>query len=423
MTTHFSFKPGCTTHPFHGGSGDEYIIETPDARRFKVSGTALRLLEQLDEGVSVEDVCAHFAHMDGEELRAFILQNYGDFLLAGSGEPFGKQPAAAPGSAAKKLLIGRTVIPRATTIALSSFLKWLYSPLAAVFMILGIVGSHAILYFTQGFAPTRLAGAHASVVLILCIASILAHELGHASALLRYGGSPNGVGFGLYILLPVFYADVSQTWTLRQWQRVVVDVGGVYFQQIFFLLAAILSIIFKDPSLRAVCLAIDMMTFIALNPALRFDGYWLITDWLGLSDLHRAAMVYLRSVLTSIRGRGNRNYPKHLSRVKTVVFIGYAVLSNAFMVALVALNLRWLRSAMLALGSGLPELGLALVRATAARQWVHSADLLVACLFLLASGTTVFVGVYYQTRAGVRMVRQKFVTAHSTSAQSLGVEK
>ncbi len=217
----------------------------------------------------------------------------------------------------------------------------LYAPVAAVLMTLLIIGSHALIYFTDS-SSTRLVGAHASIVLILCIASILAHELGHASALRRYGGSPNGVGFGLYILLPVFYADVSQAWTLRQWQRVVVDIGGVYFQQIFFVLTAILSVILKDPSLRAVCLlAIDLMTLIALNPALRFDGYWLITDWLGLADLHRASMVYLRSLMTSIRGRGNHDYPKHLNRVKTAVFIGYALLlGNAFMVALVALNLQ-----------------------------------------------------------------------------------
>ncbi len=123
MTTYFSLKPGCTTYPFHGGTGDEYILETPDARRFKVSATTLQLLEQLDQGVSVEDVSARFAHMESEVLRAFFLQNYGDFMISESGEPFGNQPTAARSTAAKTLLIGRTVIPRATTIRLSSILQ------------------------------------------------------------------------------------------------------------------------------------------------------------------------------------------------------------------------------------------------------------------------------------------------------------
>jgi len=410
MTTHFSFKPGCTTHPFHGGGGDEYIIETPAARRFKISGTALRLLERLDSGTSLEDVCAGSTHLDCEQLRTFILKNYGGFMLAGSGESFDRQPAPA---VTRSLLLGRIIIPRAITISLSSYLQWLYSPAVATVLLLGMFASHAAFYFLPGFAPRSVAGAHASIVVVLCIASVLAHELGHASALLRYGGSPNGVGFGLYILLPVFYADVSQAWQLKQGQRVIVDMGGVYFQQVFFIFAAILSWLVNDPSLRAVCLAIDIMTLLALNPALRFDGYWIITDWLGLANLQRATVAYLSSLVTRFRRRGGYDYPRHLVGIKTIVFIAYALLSNAFMVALVLLNLRWLRSTIVALITGLPDLGLALWRAVSAGQWVHSADLLIACLFLLASCTTVLVGVYYRATTGLRMLERKFAPTQS----------
>jgi hypothetical protein len=410
MTTHFSFKPGCTTHPFHGGAGDEYIIETPEARRFKISGTALRLLEQLDRGTSLEEVCAGPTYLNCEQLRTFILENYGGFLLAGSGESFDRHPLASP---ARSLLLGRTIIPRSTAISLSSYLHWLYSPVVAAVLLLGIIASHAAFYFTPAFAPASVTGAHASIVVVLSIASVLAHELGHASALSRYGGSPNGVGFGLYILLPVFYADVSQAWKLKQWQRVIVDMGGVYFQQVFFIFGAILSWLANDPSLRAVCLAIDVMTLLALNPALRFDGYWVITDWLGLANLQGATIVYLRSLTAWLRRRGGYDYPRHLVGIKAIVFFGYALLSNGFMLGLVVLNLRWLRSTILALTTGLPDLGLALWRAVAAGQWVHSADLLIACLFLVASCTTLLIGIYYRAKAGLQMLERKFAPTQS----------
>ena len=155
-----------------------------------------------------------------------------------------------------------------------------------------------------------------SLLLLLCALSVLAHELGHASALSRYGGTPSGIGFGLFILLPVFYADVSQAWRLRRWQRIVVDIGGIYFQQLFFAFAALLATLWNSPSLRAVCVAIDLMTVIALNPAFRFDGYWVVADWLGLTRLHRSAGLYLRSMVHSIfrRRSAQSECPPHLSR-------------------------------------------------------------------------------------------------------------
>lgn len=422
MPTHFFLKPGCIIHPFHGAGVDECIVETPEARKFKLSGTARRLIEQLHQGTSVEDLSAQIPEMTGEDLHKFILTNYGEFLVDESGRPFAEPAQRPKGGAKTGLLASWTILPGTLTSAVSSRLRFLFAPAAAVPSLFCIFVSHLLLYSNHTLAHARLTGAHVSVLLLLCALSVLVHELGHASALSRYGGTPSGIGFGLFILLPVFYADVSQAWKLRRWQRIVVDIGGIYFQQLFFALAALLATLWNSPSLRAVCVAIDLMTVIALNPAFRFDGYWVVADWLGLTHLHRSAGLYLRSMVRSIvRRRSARSeYPPHLSRAKTLVFVCYALLSNVFLTSVIALNLRWVYSTALALVKGLPLLGHALFKALGQGNWIGSADLAVACGFLLASGVTVIVAAGWQARIAVHFLRQRYLAAANTTSQAFG---
>jgi putative peptide zinc metalloprotease protein len=405
--TYFALKPGCVIHPFDGGGPDQFIIETPDARRFKLSGSAVRILQHLDGGGSVEELSSQIPGVALEDLRTFIVTNYSQLLVNPAGEPMAETGAApAP---RKALFAAWTIIPRAMTAAVSSRLSILFQPVAAALLLSVIIASHFLIYSGGQAGPEHLRGAHAALVVILSLGSVIVHEFGHASALSRYGGTPSSIGFGLYILLPVFYADVSQTWRLRRWQRVAVDLGGVYFQQLCFAAFAVCAVVFRDPSMRAVCVAIDLMTFIALNPALRFDGYWVIADWLGVADLHRLGANYVRHLRSSLLGRRSleHRYPEYLGRWKAAVFISYALLSNLFLAFVVLINLRWVYSAAFGLYIGLPRMSLELVRAVLQQHWLQSCDLLVACLFLLASGVTLMVGVYMQVKVLVLAARRK----------------
>ena len=69
----------------------------------------------------------------------------------------------------------------------------------------------------------------------LTLASLLFHEFGHASAC-RYGGArPGVIGFGLYLVWPSLYTDVTDAYRLGRAGRLRTDLGGVYFNAIFIL--------------------------------------------------------------------------------------------------------------------------------------------------------------------------------------------
>lgn len=116
------------------------------------------------------------------------------------------------------------------------------------------------------------------------ILSIIIHELGHASALFAEGKDPGPIGVGLYFLLPAFYVDVTNAWTLQRSGRIKVDLGGCYFQAIFLAATLLLSVISNSPSGLVASWYIAITIFINMIPALKLDGSWALSDYLGVTN-------------------------------------------------------------------------------------------------------------------------------------------
>ena len=120
---------------------------------------------------------------------------------------------------------------------------------------------------------------------LLFLGSLLMHELGHASACVRYGAQPGDIGFTIYAIWPAFYSDVSAAWQLKRWQRIVVDLGGVFFQIIVAALYAIFYAFTHWACLKVALVMIAGSCLFSLNPIFKFDGYWVVADSLGVTNL------------------------------------------------------------------------------------------------------------------------------------------
>ena len=107
---------------------------------------------------------------------------------------------------------------------------------------------------------------------------IFLHEFGHATACKKLGAEPGTIGFGFYLLSPVMFADVSDTWKLKRKERIYVNFAGLYFEIIVALILAIVYIFTQQISLLILCSIILFSFVINLNPLLRYDGYWILSD-------------------------------------------------------------------------------------------------------------------------------------------------
>jgi putative peptide zinc metalloprotease protein len=103
---------------------------------------------------------------------------------------------------------------------------------------------------------------------------------------------------------PVFYVDISAAWRLPRWQRIIIDLGGFYFQMVLTLILYTVALLTRQAILLfPVIIAMDMSMLYNLNPMFKFDGYWLLSDIIGVPNLHRRIGKYLKEMLPWPRKR------------------------------------------------------------------------------------------------------------------------
>lgn len=137
---------------------------------------------------------------------------------------------------------------------------------------------------------------------ILFVLSLFFHEFGHASASVYYGVRPKEIGFTIYLIYPAFYANVSSVWELKRRQRVIVDVGGCYFQSIVAVIFFWIYLYSAWEPLKIATLLILTGCIFSLNPIFRYDGYWLLSDALGVTNLGQQPSKIVRYALNKARG-------------------------------------------------------------------------------------------------------------------------
>lgn len=118
-------------------------------------------------------------------------------------------------------------------------LQYLFAlPLLVPILVLVAI-AHGWLYIVHGVAHSFLEVLYTPGLLVAVFAILLFsglfHEFGHASALRYGGGKGRGMGAGIYLIYPVFYTDVTDSYRLGRWARVRVGLGGIYFNLIFAL--------------------------------------------------------------------------------------------------------------------------------------------------------------------------------------------
>lgn len=142
-----------------------------------------------------------------------------------------------------------------------------------------------------------------SNIFLIYVAAILTktwHELGHALICRFFGGEVRTLGIMLLLLTPLPYVDVSSSWSFqRRSQRMLVAAAGMIFE--FFMASLAIFVWAYTPSgpLNALAYNVVVLASITtllfnLNPLLRFDGYYILSDWLQIPNLSQRALLHLK---------------------------------------------------------------------------------------------------------------------------------
>ncbi|MFM9962896.1 MAG: HlyD family efflux transporter periplasmic adaptor subunit [Planctomycetaceae bacterium] len=116
------------------------------------------------------------------------------------------------------------------------------------------------------------------------------HEASHGVACVRFGGRVREAGIVFVLLAPVPYVDLTSTWRLPKWQRIVSSAAGMFAELLIAAIAGILWANTTDELLRQHLLQLLLTASVVTllfnaNPLMRFDGYYILSDWLELPNL------------------------------------------------------------------------------------------------------------------------------------------
>jgi putative peptide zinc metalloprotease protein len=163
------------------------------------------------------------------------------------------------------------------------------------------------------------------------------HEFGHGLSCKAFGGEVHEMGFLLLCFSPAMYCNVSDAWTLpNKWQRIIISAAGIYVE---LMIAAFATFVWWNTpswpfvnhlslSLMVVC-SVSTVVFNG-NPLMRYDGYYVLADWLEIPNLRDRANRYIQNLAMEY-GLGIETQPEpYMDLWRRVLFITFAVVSYLY---------------------------------------------------------------------------------------------
>ncbi len=144
-------------------------------------------------------------------------------------------------------------------------------------------------------APANLPFLYLALALVKTI-----HEFGHAYFCRKWGGEVHVMGLMLMIFTPIPYVDATSSWGFRsKWRRALVGSAGMIVE---LFVAAIAAFVWAKTGPGAAHSIAHNIMFVAsvstlifnLNPLLRFDGYYILSDLIEVPNLHQRATAQLK---------------------------------------------------------------------------------------------------------------------------------
>jgi len=197
--------------------------------------------------------------------------------------------------------------PELTLTAMMPFVRWFFRPWAvavtwafviSAWLLLGVnfgAFSRALPEFQQFFGWPNV--VYMWVTLALCK---VVHEFGHGLSCKYFGSECHEMGVMLLVFSPCLYCDVTDSWMLRnKWKRIAIGAAGMYIEVVLSAFAICVWLMAGEGLTKMLALNVFFVTTVTtvifnLNPLMRFDGYYMLSDFLEIPNLRQKAEKMLR---------------------------------------------------------------------------------------------------------------------------------
>ena len=171
--------------------------------------------------------------------------------------------------------------------------------------------------------------------LLIPVIKIL-HEFGHALVTKLGGGEVHEMGIMLLVLMPIPYVDASAASAFRSKNmRMLTGAAGILVE-LFIAAVALIAWVHLDPGLsRAIAYNIVLITGVSTvilngNPLLRYDGYYILADYLEIPNLAQRSSQYVGYLVNHYVFGVAGSEPPHMARGERGWFVFYVLASFVY---------------------------------------------------------------------------------------------
>lgn len=276
-------------------------------------------LDQVHESISRELI---LREVSANDLRSLIQRWQSLGLLQDEGEQATSRVLSAQERSKKLRGLGwisgilymkvRAFDPDPLLNRLYPFVSWMFRPIGILFALCSMFAAVLLVAarFEEFTSQPELQNFQAffnvqNIVwfwMSVAIVKVL-HELGHGLTCKHFGGECHAIGLLLMCFTPCLYCDVSDSWMLpNKWHRIAIAAAGIYVE---LLMASLATFIwwFTVPGMIH-SIAFSVMLFgsvqtilINANPLLRFDGYYMMSDFLEVPNLRAKSFAFTKYYL------------------------------------------------------------------------------------------------------------------------------
>ncbi|HEX8772740.1 MAG TPA: hypothetical protein VF735_03975 [Pyrinomonadaceae bacterium] len=183
------------------------------------------------------------------------------------------------------------------------------------------------------------------LIMLVVVAVTVMHELSHGLACKHFGGDVREIGVLLiFYAIPAFYCNVTDIYRLgRKQERLWVIFAGIYFQLTVGALGALLWLVATPQTRLAdlgflVFFAGTLNVFVNCNPLIKLDGYYALSQLLGVQNLQAYSAAYVRSAV--MRWLGRETAPL-AGPQRPVLYVTYWAASLAYTLFLIWFIINW----------------------------------------------------------------------------------
>lgn len=210
-------------------------------------------------------------------------------------------------------------------------IRWQFGVLLALLTLFAVAGVSGHWFefkdqFQNYLTPEGILGFG----LVLLFINVV-HEFGHGVAAHHFNCRVPRMGVALVFMLPLFYSDTSDSWRLNNHrQRMWIGAAGILTEMLIALFATYMWLILPDGLARTLAYFVAvtswaMSLLVNVNPFMKFDGYYLLSDALGVENLQERSFANFRWQLRRSLLGVNETTPYQTTPRKHRIIYAYAM--------------------------------------------------------------------------------------------------